>query len=88
MAAPEEDNGCSSPAAERALAQLTGQICLPPRFWLGFHCRAVKSSLCEVKSLRILLPQAPCLGEGLVLLKLGEIQRRTPVASWEREKLL
>lgn len=64
VAAPEEDNGCSSPAAERALAQLTGQICLPPGFWLGFHCRAVKSSLCEVKSPRILLPQPRAWGRG------------------------
>jgi hypothetical protein len=30
------------------------------------------------------LPPALCLGEGLMLLKLGEIQR-TPMASWERQ---
>lgn len=69
MAAPEEDNGWSSLAADGVLAQLTGHIRLPPRFWLGFNCRAVKSSLCEVKSPEPCSP-SPVLGGGADVAKI------------------
>lgn len=57
-----------------------------PSFWCGFNCGAVRAPSSKVNSPGGSLPLPPRLGEGTVLLKLGEIHRRTPVASWERLK--
>lgn len=60
----------------------------PPQSLPQAELESCKPFSFKVKSWSLAPTSALCLRVGPVLLKLGEIQRRTPMASWEREKRL
>ena len=88
---PQRGHGLEPQLLMGDSAQLMREGCPPCRrpvpIWGLEFLTAELCKLClQGEESANLAPCALCLGEGPVLLKLGEIQRRAPMASWEREK--